>query len=62
MTSLRNAGRVVLTETSGSMISGLDNPIVGRAISESDAIHECSHQGLPRLQHLQSQACLNGRR
>lgn len=42
--------------------SQLDNPITESAISESGTIQECSHQGLPRLQHLQLQACLNGRR
>ena len=32
------------------------------AISESDKIQGCSHQGLPRPQHLRSQACLNDHR
>ena len=38
------------------------NPINGNAISESDTIQGCSHRGLPRPQHLLSQACLNGHR
>jgi hypothetical protein len=46
----------------GTFLGAAGNHPKCSAISEPDTIQGCSHQGLPRLQHLRSQACLNDHR